>query len=125
MNILIVTVYNHDNCGSFLQAYALGNVLERQGHSVSYLESPLIGKDYSRLYSVVRQLYKRDFRAIPYYLARHSGFRNAHKLLHVYDPSADKSPDVVVIGSDTLWNQSPSIEKWRRYIMDCLSQSQK
>ncbi len=108
MNILIITVYNHDNCGSFLQAYALGKVLEQRGHNVSYLESPLIGKDYSRVYAVLKYIYKGDFKAIPYLLARRKKFKKAHKLLHVYNPSTDPVPEVVVIGSDTLWNHQKS-----------------
>ncbi|MBE6270415.1 MAG: polysaccharide pyruvyl transferase family protein [Prevotella ruminicola] len=108
MNILIITVYNHDNCGSFYQAYALGQVLVQQGHNVSYLESPLVGKDYSRVYAVLKYIYKGDFKAIPYFLARRGKFKEAHKLLHVYNSPTDPTPEVVVIGSDTLWNHQKS-----------------
>ena len=38
MNICIVTVYNSENCGSHYQALALKTILERQGHTVSFLK---------------------------------------------------------------------------------------
>lgn len=104
MNVLIITVYNHDNCGSFLQAYALGKVLLESGHSVSYLESPLKGKDYNRFYTVLRLTYKGDIKAVPYFLARRRNFAKVQKCFHVYNPSVDPKPEVVIIGSDTLWN---------------------
>ena len=104
MNVLIITVYNHENCGSFLQAYALGLVLTQEGHDVSYLYSPLTGKDYSRLYIVLKQIYKGDLKAVPYYLVRRRSFKKAQNCFHIYNPSLDPIPEVVVIGSDTLWN---------------------
>ena len=104
MNVLIITVYNHDNCGSFFQAYALGKVLLESGHGVSYLESPLKGKDYNRFYTVLRLIYKGDIKAIPYFLARRRNFVKVQKCFHVYNPSVDPMPESVVIGSDTLWN---------------------
>lgn len=104
MNLLIITVYNHDNCGSFLQAYALGQVLSQQGHEVSYLESPLHGKDYNRVYAILRHIYNGDIKAVPYLLAMRRNFKKAHNLLRIYNPSRDPIPEVVIIGSDTLWN---------------------
>jgi len=104
MNVLIITVYNHENCGSFLQAYALGRVISQHGHNVSYLYSPLTGKDYSCIYNVLKQIYKGDLKAVPFFLARRRWFKKAQMCFHIYDSFFDPRPEVVVIGSDTLWN---------------------
>lgn len=109
MNICIVTVYNSENCGSFYQAYALYNTLEKQGHNVVFLKRDPHETSHSKKLSIFNSLkslahgrLSGAFNNIKKYYA----FEKATKVFKIVENYSDalKDADCFVIGSDTLWN---------------------
>ncbi len=111
MNICIVTVYTTENCGSFWQARSLATVLEKMGHSVSFLFRSK--KDTSRAFKVhlheaLAKAIKLDFTASLFIWKRNSNFNKAQKYFRVIKEESNEfqNIDLFVIGSDTVWNFS-------------------
>lgn len=103
MKVGIVTVYNSENCGSFLQAYAMAQYLTKQGHLVSFLKRPVSGSSHSLkavLTECVKCILRRNFKQIKLILERHKAFSRTQKLLTVGGTDAE----LFVLGSDTIWN---------------------
>lgn len=102
MNISIVTVYNSENCGSFLQSYALMKILENEGHRVSFLKRSSIGSSHSSfllLARVIKYLFRGQVTMAKGLLNQHRSFSKAQQIFNI---STNKA-DMYVIGSDTLW----------------------
>lgn len=97
MKVCIVTVFHEMNYGAYLQAYALGRRLERDGHDVWYYEkTPWSVMDY------VHALHLREIRNLGFNIRLLKGYAKAWRLLK---RTGDLDGfDVVVIGSDELWN---------------------
>ncbi len=109
MKILIVTVYNSHNSGSFLQAYALKSVLTDMGYEVRFLERDILGSSHdltvvaktslrcflhghiTQSINVIRQwfIYEKLQRSFLIEKQNSDYYHNA---------------DVIVLGSDTIWN---------------------
>lgn len=109
MKICIVTVYNSENCGSFLQAYALGKTLKGLGHEVVYFKRKrgMAPPNWIKVIkSVVIKILEGKHREIPFYLKTHVAFRKWEKYFDVISSSEEcKFPcDCYFFGSDTLWN---------------------
>lgn len=109
MNTCIVTVYNSENCGSFLQAFALAKVLEKQGHHVSFLYRSTIGTSHdftNYLVSCIKLLLRGRFKRLKNRVITYHRFRRAVQKLSVIKMNSIeyKNQDFMVIGSDTLWN---------------------
>lgn len=97
MRVCIITVFHEMNYGAYLQAYALGKRLERDGHDVWYYEkSPWTVMDY------VHALHLRETRNIGFNIGLLMSYMKAWKRLKRTD--SPDGFDVVVIGSDELWN---------------------
>lgn len=109
MNICIITVYNSENCGSFLQAYALKAALEKLGHTVYFLNRN--NKDTSHalkphIEDSIKKLLQLQFEDCKNIWKRYAAFTEAQKLfptISEWDEIYSKV-DCFVIGSDTLWN---------------------
>lgn len=109
MNICIITVYNSENCGSFLQAYALKAALEKLGHTVYFLNRN--NKDTSHalkphIEDSIKKLLQLQFEDCKNIWKRYATFTEAQKLfptISEWDEIYSKV-DCFVIGSDTLWN---------------------
>lgn len=105
MNIGVVTVYDADNCGAFLQAYALKKVLEQCGHNVFHVK-------YRSRKQMKDAFFKRADITTTTFIKRHFGFTyKSYKIFkmainHFNEISPDdiQKMDLLVVGSDELWN---------------------
>lgn len=106
MKIAIITVYNSENCGSFMQAYALKTTLEKLGHEVfflyrnfkwSFIEHIKVGiiKCAKLDFGSALNLWKKYFNYISVNKNQAVVYRNTELFNHI---------DCFVIGSDTLWD---------------------
>ena len=102
----IITVYRSDNCGSFLQAFALQEYVIKNGfdaamvrYRTSFKLSPLTNELKHIIASFVKLRFRTCFlnikRLINFHKARDSVF---HKTIRI------EEADYLIIGSDTLWN---------------------
>ncbi|NLI20047.1 MAG: polysaccharide pyruvyl transferase family protein [Clostridiales bacterium] len=109
MRILIVTVYNSANCGSFLQAYSLYRVLETLGGQPVFLERALrhtAAALPNRLRELLAKCLKLRFASACLLWRRYRRYRLAQRVFPTVretDP-AFAGIDCVVLGSDTVWN---------------------
>lgn len=102
MKISIVTVYNSENCGSYWQSYALMKVLENMGHEVTFYKRPVLGSSHSWVLLLARTLkwgirFQRN--KIVGMWRQYIAFSRMHANFKV----SKKTPQVYVLGSDTLW----------------------
>lgn len=109
--IIIVTVYNSENSGSYLQAYALGQVLKSQKYEVAYYKRPVKGTSHAIKPHIIwslKKLAKLRFKSAIYPLKTWWTYRQAQKEFTICDSQSVfyKEAKTVIIGSDTLWNFS-------------------
>lgn len=109
MKIAIVTVYNTENCGSFLQSYALKAAIEKLGHKVYFLYRDLKGTD-NTVKSHIRlgliKCAKFQFGAAWNFWKRYFNFKTVNKNQSIVyrDTELFDDIDCFVLGSDTIWN---------------------
>lgn len=109
MKIGIVTVQDSNNFGSFLQAYALQSVLQNMGHEVVFIRSR--SKEYiKRIFYRVRPS-KRELLHLPSFVRtnwqgwkKYTRFQAEQKYFRVLDNYTDEHLDLVILGSDEIWN---------------------
>lgn len=106
---IIVTVYNSENCGSFFQAYALMKTLNKFGYLVSFLKRGTKGSSHELprvLKNVIRNFIRLNFSAAFQILSQWINFDNAQKQFNLctINDCFYKETDLVVLGSDTIWN---------------------
>ncbi len=104
-NIGIITVYNSENCGSFLQAYALHRFLVENGYKAVFYKRGIRGTthDAIRVLSDTFKLMCRcKYKLCACRIQSYLSFSRAQKLLPVI--SSLNNIDTVIIGSDTMWN---------------------
>lgn len=105
MKICISTVYDANNCGAFLQAYALKKILENMGHEVYHIKFRT-NRERKHSYFNYGNISKIK------YMKRHLGFtgknykiyKNAVSEFTEIYPIDTKNMDLLIIGSDELWN---------------------
>lgn len=109
MRILIVTVYNSHNSGSFLQAYALMSELQKMGHEVAFLKRTLEGSSHD-IKNVAKNIiikicefhYKQAYFLFKQWLVYES-FQRTLPIVNT-DSEYYKTAECVILGSDTIWN---------------------
>ena len=119
MTICIVTIIDNVNIGTYLQAYALANVLEELGHQPFFL-------DYSRPSRDSFRMFLRSFHKIPikrwpgywYWLTKRASTVRRHRIIikkyltpkHYlgYNSVCSNPPfaDLYITGSDHVWNSA-------------------
>lgn len=102
MKVTIRTVFRTENCGSYLQAWALNEMLSAMGNEVIFSDykSPVATKD--KLLNVLKCYGKLKFKKGSSILKKMLAFNKARKSLKV---SKDTNAcDLCFFGSDTLWN---------------------
>lgn len=113
MKIGILSMQQITNYGSFLQAYGLKSILENLGHDIEFINiipgEQLPQYKICKLYKVKLMLkrlkVKHPLKQLKYTLKLHRRFDNEFKLeLGVYPDRNDAHFDVVVIGSDEVFN---------------------
>lgn len=104
MRLCIVTVYNSENCGSYLQAYALGKVLTSLGHNVTYLwrKKPKRFKDH--LLISIKKVLKFRFWGFYAEWKKYTIYNKLDSQFKTIKKDELDLIDCIVIGSDTVWN---------------------
>lgn len=114
MKIGIVTVQDSNNFGSFLQAYALQHVLQEMGHEVVFIRSR--SRDYiKRIFYRVRPS-RRELLHFPAFVSenwrgrkKYRKFQKEWKCFRVIDQYKDEPLDLVILGSDEIWNVNTAV----------------
>lgn len=116
MKIGIVTVHDSNNYGSFLQAYALKIVLEGYGHEVYFSRT----RDKKLLKSIFvpkilqKKLLKHPIQVISdrkIGKEKRRAFLKDQEVFNEIDAEDLKKMDVVILGSDEIWNtQVPAFQ---------------
>lgn len=109
MKILIVTVYNSHNSGSFLQAYAMMSVLKKMGNNVKFLKRNTRGSSHDIrkvAKSVLFSLLKFNIGQSFYIIREWFVYDKLQKQFPVVNRNSSfyNETDCVVLGSDTIWN---------------------
>lgn len=107
--VIIVTVYNSENSGSYLQAYALGYVLKNLGYEVAYYQRSSHGSSHAIKPHIIwslKKLAKFKIKAAMYPLQTWWIYHKAQKVFPICTSTSSfyKEAKFVIIGSDTLWN---------------------
>ena len=108
MNVCILTVYNSENCGSFLQAYTLMQTIRSFGHNVYFFPRMVTGTSHSYkdcLKSCVKAAANMNPINCLFRLKQHFNFERAQQYFILLKRGHFvKDIDCGVIGSDTLWD---------------------
>ncbi len=104
MKIGIVTIYNSQNCGSFLQAYALTNYIKQLGHDAALVRNNMYYKNkfLYRSTMALKYLLKLDLKKAKAIFDTYRGFVKARRNYSYFDKS--EAFDLCIFGSDTIWN---------------------
>jgi len=98
-----VTVYKSENCGSYLQAWAMQSVLQKMGHEVYFLPyRKLFERKADVAFRTFKCCVKGRFSTAKFLIERRRLFQISQEKLKVcHDVS---QIDVCIFGSDTIWN---------------------
>ena len=107
--IIIVTVYNSENCGSFLQAYGMYTMLNKLVYDVAFLKRPSKNTSHEFLPHIITSLkFLLKFNLIKAIsiTKRWFVYNRLIKTFRVceFDSVFYNKSKVIIIGSDTLWN---------------------
>lgn len=106
---VVVTVYNSENCGSFLQAYCMRAILNKLGYDVAFYKRDTKGTSHEFMKHIrpfLRNLYHLRFKTAWWELKKWFVFQSYINKFNVCDKDSEfyKKADVVILGSDTIWN---------------------
>lgn len=107
--ILVVTVYNSENCGSFLQAYAMQKVLKEWGYDVLFYYRKAKGTSHElkpHIINAFKSIARGNVTSSICTLKRWFTFQKLiknFKICRITD-EVYSEVDTVVLGSDTIWN---------------------
>lgn len=103
MRINIVTVFKSENCGSFLQAWALKETLSSLGGRVRFCDYKSAGNTpKKRAINVIKCCLRFRFQRASDILKKTAQFKKQQKKLGVV--RGGEGADLCFFGSDTLWN---------------------
>lgn len=109
MKIAVVTVHDSANFGSFLQAYALNEVLKSMGHKVYFLQTR--DKNYVRKlyydFTIDREAVLHPFRFLKrnwFGIKKYRLFLKEQQCFLEAEEYEALNPDMVILGSDEIWN---------------------
>lgn len=108
MNIAIITIYKAFNFGSFLQAYAMQEVLEKMGHKVTFLDCSMLS-EYLKFRSLI------SIRTPLFSIRRLFKYRKDWKKLNC-SRNIYQHFDLAIVGSDEVWNLNGGFEHWPQYL---------
>lgn len=111
----IVTLFNSDNCGAYLQAWALGQVVRGlTGEEPTYVDTGARSLRRSLVRQMLSSVRHRCPRRIRFSVRKYRTYCAAVDRLSVESPhDASFGDDLVVFGSDEIWNVSrPNISPY-------------
>jgi polysaccharide pyruvyl transferase WcaK-like protein len=117
MKIGIVTIYNSQNCGSFLQALALLSFLKKAGYDVAIAGNKMYYKNRItyKLLLFLKYFFCGQKDKAKRIIKTSINFRKTQKK-HLIIRSLNKN-DVCIYGSDTIWNSDSEYfgKQWKHY----------
>lgn len=102
----IITVYNSENCGSYLQGYALSKALRNNGHHPFFVLQNFSERSASRknyMKKLAKTALKGDFTGAKRLVARRKNFQQAISKNMQVVKNAD-GLDCCILGSDVIWD---------------------
>ena len=102
----IVTVYNSENCGSYLQGYAMAKFLQKNGHEAVFIRQNFSDHSASPrnyLTKLVKTLLRGNFTGAKLLAKRRALFRQAIDQHLTVVENAD-GLDCCLLGSDVIWD---------------------
>lgn len=103
----IVTVYRTENCGSYLQAYVLMEILRQNGYEVKFIKyNNILSQLHSHIDISIKKILKMKFKGAVLDLQKLLNFKKHRRTFHIVSIRAaiKEHFDNIVIGSDTIWN---------------------
>lgn len=106
MKAYIVTLYNSNNAGAFLQAWALGTVLNKKYNlDVSYIDTKARSLVKSGLKAIAGSIKHRDFKHALFEYRKMNAFIKQLQLLDICNVQSHYSENsILFFGSDEIWN---------------------
>lgn len=102
----IVTVYNSENCGSYLQGYAMAKFLQKNGHEAVFIRQDFSDHSASRknyLTKLTKTLLRGNITGAKLLIKRRALFRQAiDQHLQVVEDA--EGLDCCLLGSDVIWD---------------------
>lgn len=112
VNVCIVTVYNSINSGSYWQAYALRCFLKSIGCNVFFYKRPASpGSSAStsfKIKKIAKAVLKAEFKRAVRIKQIYDEFYECQKIFNTVEYPDLNTIDLVILGSDTIWNISDS-----------------
>lgn len=108
--IVIVTVYDSVNSGSYWQARTMGDAIKDLGYTPVYLKrrknSMSSSSFFSKVTNIGKSFIKYGFSSAKRYLLITKEFKNAASYFSIISENELDSPDIraYILGSDTIWN---------------------
>ena len=103
MKIRIFTVFKSENCGSFLQAWALKEQLSSNENTVLFCDYVITENSlHKKIINAIKCCVKLNFKRANNILEKTKNFRKLQKELNV--THVEDHADINFFGSDTLWN---------------------
>lgn len=102
----IVTVYNSENCGSYLQGYAMAKFLQKNGHEAVFIRQNFGDHSASRrnyLIRLAKMVLRRKFMGAKLMVKRRKLFRQAIAQ-HLRVVKNANGLDYCLLGSDVIWD---------------------
>ena len=102
----IVTVYNSENCGSYLQGYAMAKFLQKNGHEAVFIRQNFGDHSASRknyFTKLVKTVLRGNFAGAKLMVKRRALFRQAIDQHLTVVENAD-GLDCCLLGSDVIWD---------------------
>ena len=106
--VTIFTLVGANNIGAFLQGFALKEVLARFGYEVEFGVMPSHGKKDSKLSRVGYYMKHGNIKLLGYKMITARKYEQMRKHLVFRNITEDEVLDVVVVGSDEVWNLESS-----------------
>jgi len=105
MKIAINTVFKSENCGSYLQAWALYKILLAGDNIVCFRDYKKPHKLSERFIVFLKCCFRLRFKRAGFFLKKIFDFRRMRKKLNI-EKHIENDVDLYLFGSDTLWNFS-------------------
>lgn len=104
MKVGIITVHKANNYGAFLQAFALQSYLQERGHQVWFIKHHVTKLFLYMCKEAVLSILQGRFLRIPFLIIQEGKMRQARKVLREKSKKQIADLDVVILGSDEIWN---------------------
>lgn len=114
MKICIITVYNSLNYGSYLQSFALEQILKQYSNNVCFLDTKARKPLNETIYLGIKKMIYFNLKNVSFLFKKYICFKKAVNLFSICnDNFMLNQQEIFIFGSDEIWNISR--EKFRNY----------